>query len=81
MVRCLHQSNDYNKRRLRECIAQKSNAAVRTETVLSSAESQTIQFHGGQYRAVNGNMRNFGPTNPHGTALAPNQWLYKKEAV
>ena len=26
-------------------------------------------------------MRNFGSTNPHGTAFAPNQWLYQKEAT
>ena len=26
-------------------------------------------------------MRNFDPTNPHGTAFAPKQWLYEKEAA
>ena len=26
-------------------------------------------------------MRKFGPTNPHGTAFAPKQWLYEKEAT
>ena len=26
-------------------------------------------------------MRNFGPTNPHDTALVPKQWLYQKEAT
>ena len=26
-------------------------------------------------------MRNFGPTNPHGTAFAAMQWLYQKEAT
>ena len=26
-------------------------------------------------------MRKFGPTNPHGTAFAPKQWLYQKEAI
>ena len=25
-------------------------------------------------------MLNFGPTNPNGTAFAPKQWLYEKEA-
>ena len=25
-------------------------------------------------------MRNFGSTNPHGTAFSPKQWLYQKEA-
>ena len=26
-------------------------------------------------------MRNFVPTNPHGTAFAPKQWFYQKEAT
>ena len=26
-------------------------------------------------------MRNFGPTNPHGIAFAPKQWLYEKEST
>ena len=26
-------------------------------------------------------MRNFGPTNLHGTASAPKHWLYEKEAT
>ena len=26
-------------------------------------------------------MRNFMPSNPHGTAFAPKQWLYQKEAT
>ena len=34
----------------------------------------------GQYRAENGNLRKFGPTNPHGTAFAPNNISYQKEA-
>ena len=36
---------------------------------------------GGQYRDENGNIRNFGPTNPHGTAFALKQWVYQKEAT
>ena len=35
----------------------------------------------GQYRAQNRNMRNFGPTNPNGTAFVLKQWLYQKEAT
>ena len=35
----------------------------------------------GQYRAQNGNMRNFGPTNPNGTAFVLKEWLYQKEAT
>ena len=26
-------------------------------------------------------MRNFGPTNQHGTVFTPKQWLYEKEAT
>ena len=57
------------------------NALVGAETVLTSAGPHTTPFYGGQYRAKNGNMRIFGPTNPHGTAFAPKQWLYQKEAT
>ena len=32
-------------------------------------------------RVQNGNMRNFGSTNLHGTAFVPKQWLYEKEAT
>ena len=42
---------------------------------------QTTPFRRWLYRAENGNMRNFGPTNPLGTAFAPKQWLYQKEAT
>ena len=33
------------------------------------------------YWAQDGNMRNFEPTNPHGTAFAAMQWFYEKEAT
>ena len=72
----LHQSNDNIERRLRKCRGEKSNAVVGAETVLSSAGPQTTPFHGGQYRAENGNMRKFGATNQNGTAFAPKEWLY-----
>ena len=80
MVPRLHQSNGFIKRKLGEWRAQKCNAIVGADTVLSSAGPQTTPFHGGQHRARNGNMRNFGPTNPHGTAFAPKQWFHQKEA-
>ena len=79
MVPRLHQSNGYIKRKLGELRAQKCNAIVGADTVLTSAGPKTTPFHGGQHRAKNGNMRNFGPTNPHGTMFAPKQWLYQKE--
>ena len=80
MVPRLHQTNGYIKRNLGEWRAEKCNAIVGADTVLTNVGPQTTPFHGGQHRAKNGNMRNFGPTNPHGTAFAPNKWLYEKEA-
>ena len=50
--------------------SQKFIALVGPDTVLTTAWPQTTRFHGG-YRAQNGNMRKFGPTYPHGTALEP----------
>ena len=76
-----HQSNGDIKRKLRVSRAQKCNALVGAETALTCAGSLTTLFHWGEYRAENGNMRNFGPTNSHGTAFAPKQWLYQKEAT
>ena len=81
MLPRLHQSNGYIKRKLRVWRAQKCIALVGAESVLTSAGPQTTPFHGGQYRARNGNMRNFGPTNPHGNAFALKQLLYQKEAT
>ena len=81
MVPRLHQSNGYIKRKIRVWIAQKCFALVGAETVITSARPQTTPFHWGQYRDRNGNMRNFGPTNLHGTAFAPKQWSYQKEAT
>ena len=81
MVRRLHQSNGYIKRKLRAWRVQKCIALVGVDTVPTTVWKQSTPFHGGQYRALNGNMRNFGPTNPHGIAFAPKQWLYQKEAT
>ena len=81
MVPRLHQSNGYIKRKLRAWRVQKCIALVSADTVLSSAGPQTTPFHRGKYWAQNGNMRIFGPTDPHGTAFAPKQWLYQKEAM
>ena len=80
MVPRLYQSNGYIKKKLGEWRAQKCNAIVGADTGLTSAGPQTTPFHGGQHRTKTGNMRNFGPTNPHGTAYAPNKWLHQKEA-
>ena len=71
MVPRLHQSNGCIKRKLRASRVQKCIVLVGADTVLTIAWKETIPFHGGLYRAQNGNMTNFGPTNPHGTAFAP----------
>ena len=77
----LHQSNGYMKRKLQAWRVQKCITLVGADTVLTNAGPQSTPFHGGYYRAPNGNMRNFGPTNLHGTASAPTHWLYEKEAT
>ena len=81
MVPRLHQSNGYMKTKLREWRVQKCIALIGTDTVLTSAGLQTTSFHGVLYSVQNGNMRNFDPTNPHGTAFAPKQWLCQKQAT
>ena len=77
----LHQSNGFIKRKLQVWRAQKCIGLVGTETVLTSAGPQISPFYGGQYRVRNGNMRNFRPSNPHGTAFPPMKCLYQKEAT
>ena len=81
MVPRLHECNGYIKRKLRAWRVQKCIALVGSDIALTSARPQTTPCHGGQYRVHQGNMRNFGPTNTHGTASAPMQWLYQKEAT
>ena len=81
MVPGLHQSNGYIKRKLPVWRVQTCNALVCADTVLTGEGPQTTPFHGGQYRAQNGDMRHFRPTNPHGTMFTPKQWLYQKEAT
>ena len=50
MVPRLHQSNGYMKRKLGEWRAQKCNAIVGADTVLTSAGPQTTPFHWGLHR-------------------------------
>ena len=76
MVQHLHQNNGYIKRKLRAWRVQKCIALVGADTVLTTAWKQSTPFNGGQYRAQNGNMRNFGPSKLHDIAFAPKQWLY-----
>ena len=79
MVPRLHQCNGNIKMKLRALRVQKCIALVVADIAFTSAGPQTIPCHGGQYRVRQGNMRNFGPTNTHGTASAPMQWLYQME--
>ena len=81
LVPRLLQSNGYIKRKLQVRRVQKCIALVGAETVLTSAKRKTTALFWGQYRADNGNMRNFGPTYSHGTTFAPKQWLYQKKAT
>ena len=81
MLPHLQQYDGYIKRKLRAWRIQKCIAVVGVDTVLTSAGPQTTQCLEGQYRVQTGNMRNFEPTNPHGTASAPMQWLHEKEAT
>ena len=74
MVPRMHQSNGYMKRKLRPWRVQKCINLVGADNVLTSAGSQNTLFHGGLHRAQNGNKRNFGPTNPHGTACETEEW-------
>ena len=81
LVPRLHQCNSYIKRKLRVRRVQKYIALVGADTVLTSAGPQTTPSHGDQYRVHRGNLQNFGLTKIHGTASAPMQWLYQKEAT
>ena len=81
MVPRLHQCNGYIKRKLRAWRVQKCIALVGADIALTRAGPQSTPCHGRQYRVHQGNMRNFGPTNTHGTASTPMQWLYQKEAT
>ena len=81
MVLRLLQCYGYIKRKLREWRVQKCIALIVADTSLTSAGPETTPCHGGQYRVHRGNLRKFGPTKPHGTAFAPMQWLYQKEAT
>ena len=78
MVRHLHQSNGYIKRKIRVWRAQKYIALVGAGTELTSAGPQTTPFYGRQYRDGNGKMQSFGPTNPHGTAFPQEECLHLK---
>ena len=81
MVPRLNQCKGYIKWKLGAWRVEKCIVLVGADVALTSAGPQTTLCQGGQYRVHQGNMRNFGPTNTHGTASAPMQWLYQKEGI
>ena len=81
MVPHLHQSNGYIKGKLCVWRAQKCIALVGAEIAHTSAGPKNSRLHGGRYRSDDGKMRKFMQLDPHGTAFAPKQWLYQREAT
>ena len=57
MIAFLHQDNDYIKRKLRVCRAQKCNLFVGAKTVPPGTGLLTIRFLTAQCMADNGNLR------------------------
>ena len=49
--------------------------------VQTSTGLQITCFHVASYRAENENLCKFGATYPHGTMLAPKQYLYQNKAT
>ena len=61
MVPCLHQSNNYIKKKLRVCRVQKCHLLVVANSVPTGKGLQTTPFHAVPYRADDGNLQNLGP--------------------
>ena len=81
MVPCLHQGNNYTKRKLRVWRDQKCIPIVGAKTILTCAGRQSTPFRGRQYRARNGKLRKLGWTYHHGNVFELRQYLYQKEAT
>ena len=81
MVPCLHQSNLYTKRKLREWRTQKFNPCFGACSPLRRTGPKITSFHSAPYRADSVNLRKIGATCRHCTVLAPKQSLYEKEAT
>ena len=81
MVPHLHHINGYIKGKLSLWRAQKCITHVGAENPLTSSGPKNTPLYVGRYKTENGNMQNFEHPNPHGTAFAPNQWLYQSEAT
>ena len=81
MVPCLHQRNINIQRKLRVARGQECIPLLGAQTPLTCAGQKTTLFHGGRYRAEDGNLRKLGWTDCHGTVFAPKKCLYPQEAV
>ena len=80
MVQCLHQSNDYIKRKLGLWRAQKCIPLVGAISALTCAGPQTTPTHVRQYRAEYGILGKSGATIRHGAVFSAKQSLHQKEA-
>ena len=81
MIPCLHQSNLYIKRKLREWRTQKCNTCFGAISLPRSTDLANHRFQAAPYRADSANLRKLGATFRLGTVFAPNQYLYGKEAT
>ena len=80
MVQCLHQCNDYIKRKLGLWRFQKCIPLVGAISAQSCAGPQNTPTHVKRYRAEYGILGKSGATIRHGAVFTLNQWLYQKEA-
>ena len=80
-VPCLHYSNLYMKRKLREWRTQKCNPCFGAESPPLSTGKQTTRFHAAPYGTVSANLRKVGASLRRGTGFAPIQSTYEREAT
>ena len=81
MVPCLHQGNNYTKRKLRIWRDQKCIPLLGAITPLNCEGRENTPCRGRQYRAQNGKFGKLGRTYGHGTVFAPREYLHEKEAT
>ena len=81
MVPCLHQCKVYIVRKLRLWRVQKCNFLVSAKTAPTGTGQQTTLCLAVPYFDSNRKFQNFGANYRHGTAFAPMQCLYCKEAT
>ena len=77
----LHQGNIYVKNKLRVWRDQKCIPLLGAKTPLICAGRETTPCQGSRYKPKKGNLQKLGWTYRHGTAFAPRQYLYHKEAT